>query len=109
MYRLKYPIKINSIYAQFPQIPLRIASEVISCFNSKEQNAEKAHSYILNEFKYTISKNKIYEIYSAIRNIIDNYLKFEYWSSPLADENENGYFSIDESLIAHKIKSIYGF
>ena len=100
--QLKYPIRINSIYTQFPQIPLRIVSEVISCFISKEQNAEKAYSYILNEFKYTISKNKIYEIYSTIRNIIYKYLKFEYRSSPLADENENGYFSIDESLFAHK-------
>ena len=87
---------------KFNLIPLRIVSKVISFFISKEQNEEKAHSYILNEFKYTISKNKIYQIYSVIRNIIDNYLKFEYQLSSLADENEKGYFSIDESLIAHK-------
>ena len=29
-------------------------------------------------------------------------MKFEYRSLPLPDENENGFFSIDESLITHR-------
>ena len=83
-------------------IPLRIVSEVISCFITKEFNTDKEYSYIINEFNYNKSKNKIYEIYTAIRNIIYKYLKFEYRTTPLAEENENGFFSADESLIAHR-------
>ena len=100
--RMKYQIRINSFYSQFPMIPLRIVSEVISCFISKEINTEKAYSYIKNEFNYTISKKKIYEIYTAIRNTMYKYMKFEYRTTLLAEENENGFFSVDESLITHK-------
>lgn len=59
---MKYQIRINSFNSQFPMILLRIVSEIISCFISKEINTEKEYSYIINEFNYTISKNKIYEI-----------------------------------------------
>ena len=90
-------------------IPLRIVSEIISCFISKELNAEKAYIYIINEFNFTISKKKIYEIYTEIRNVLYNYFKFEYRTTPLADENENGFFSIDESLITHRNENRYGF
>ena len=74
----------------------------MSCFLTKEINLEKASNYILNEFNYKISNRVIYKIYTQIRNKIYNYLKFEYKSNPLAGENENKIFSVDESLKGHK-------
>lgn len=71
-WRRKYPIRINSFYSLFPQIILRILSELMSCFLTKEINLEKASNYILNEFNYKISNRVIikYILKLEIKSII---------------------------------------
>ena len=99
--RKKYPVRINSFYAKFSKITLRIVSEVISCFLCKEFNVEKAKNLIDSEFGYNLSKRVISRIYKDIRNIIYKYMKFVYAQEFISKENVGENFSIDESLIGH--------
>lgn len=99
---MKYPIKINCFYSKFGFFPLRIVSEIISCFFCKEFNAEKAKTFIINEFNYNITRKEIYSIYREIRDCIYTYMRFLYETEYIAEANANENLSCDESLIGHK-------
>ena len=99
--RKKYPVRINSFYSKCSKIPLRIVSEVISCFLCKKFNVEKAKNLIDSEFGYNLSKRVISNIYKEIRNIIYKYMKFVYTQGYIFEENACDNFSIDESLIGY--------
>ena len=45
IYKLKYSIRINSLYAKFPQIKMKDLSDII-CFLCLEMNAKIAHKYL---------------------------------------------------------------
>ena len=100
--RKKYSKRINSFYSLFSFTPLRIVSELVSCFMCKEYNVEKALKYVAGSLNYNISNKVIYKIYREMRIIISKYMRFVYETEISAEENANGFYSIDESLTGHK-------
>ena len=79
-------------------------AEIFSCFISKEYNVAQTLKYITTEKRYVDSSNVISKIFKKLRNIIHKYLKDIYENVYLSEENEEAYFSVDESLFGH-IKS----
>ena len=106
--RMKYPIRKNSFYSKYSFFPLWIVSEIISCFFCKEFNAEKAKTYIINEFNYNISKNAIYNIYREIRECIYKYMKFLYETEYIAEANANEISHVMNLWLDIKIIVSYG-
>ena len=63
--KLKYPIRINSLYSKFPLFKLKDFMEIINCFLCLEMNANKAFKY-LNENK---------KIKNSLRALLNVYLE----------------------------------
>ena len=58
VYRLKYPININSIFEKFTFFELQDIIEIIYKFLCLEKNAQKAHNYLKENKNIIISKIK---------------------------------------------------
>ena len=99
--RKKFSIRINSLFAKFPQIKLRDLTEIINCFICLEFNTKKAVTYLKENKNVIISQNTLSKIYKEFRNIIYQYMKIVYNSEVISTENNNDYFAVDESLINH--------
>ena len=99
--RNKFSIRCNSFYAKFPQIKLKIISQVIEFFICDEFNAEKAYEVLKEKYNISISKITLYKIYKEIRNVIYNFMLIVYCSEPIGETNGRGFYSVDESLFNH--------
>ena len=72
--RKKFPIRINSLYSEFPFFKLRDITEILKCFLCLELNAEKALRYLNEEKQIIISKRSLLKIYKKFRDIIYKYM-----------------------------------
>ena len=70
-------------------------------FVSDEEKEEIISKIITEENNTFVSKQIIPKVYNQIRRVIAKYLKIEYQSNFLGEQNANKYFSVDESLINH--------
>jgi len=99
--KLKYPIRINSLYSKFPFIRLKDLMEIIHYFLCLEMSANKAFKYLNDNKKIKIFLTALLKVYSELRLIIYLYMKILYESEAISTKNNRDYFSVDESLINH--------
>lgn len=100
--RKKFRIRINFIYDFFPYSTLRLISQIINCFICRNLNAQEAVNYLINEKHIEpVSANLLTKVYDRLRDIITNNLYIVYETELLGQENEGGYYSVDESLFGH--------
>ena len=99
--RKKFPIRINSLYQEFPFFKLKDITEILKCFLCLELNAEKALKLLKDEMYINISKRSLLKIYQVFRNIIYKYMHLVYETENIGDANKNEFYSADESLITH--------
>jgi hypothetical protein len=86
-------------------------SQIIELFICDEYNTEKAYEILKEKYNVIISKQTIYKINKEIRNIIYKYMLFVYYSEPLGEMKEGGFYSVDEtySIITTTHKSGFGY
>lgn len=100
--KLKYPIRMNSLFSKFPFIKLRDMSEIIYCFLCLDLNSKKVHTYLKENKNINLSMRTLLKVYVKLRDVINKYMKLIYESDKISTKNNRDYFSADESLINHK-------
>ena len=98
--RNRISIRINSFFALFPKIKLRVISEIIKSFLN-ENNAQTCFNNLKKELNQSISLETINNIYGEIRNVIGKYYNILYQSEILGEKDAHRNFSVDESLFCH--------
>ena len=92
-----YPLRNNLFFENFNYIPLNECFMLLDCFINLKFNAKRAYKY-LKETKHLILSEKIIrKFYRATRKIIYLYYLIEYETEEFSTENENAYYSVDES------------
>ena len=107
--RKKYPIRINSLYQEFPFFKLKDITEILKCFLCFELNAEKALKLLKEEKNINISKRSLLKIYQKFRNLIYKYMHLIYETEEIGEANKNDFYSADERIKHTTKKSKYGF
>ena len=92
-----HPIRINSFYALFLKLKLRLVSEIIKSFINWN-SAIRCYDTLKKENNISVSLQTVLNIYNEIRKVIKNYYNILYQSEILGEEDKNRVFSIDESL-----------
>ena len=92
----RIPIRVNSFFAEYPKLKLKLVTEIIKGFMS-ENNAKATFNYLKDQLKIEISLEKVQSVYHSIRKVIAKYYDIIYQSEILGEENENGFYSVDES------------
>ena len=97
-----YPIIINSFFAKFSCVPLKLVYVIMKCFIIKDINADKIWKYLVDEKNIIISRNLVLRIYKEIREVLYRYLFIQYRLELFGDSNISKYYSVDVSLFGHK-------
>ena len=98
-----YSLYNNSFFEDFKYFQIKDIIEVLRCFIDYKFNSKEAKNYLGNTKNIIISENIIKKIYNKIRKYIYLYYTLEYTSEIVGSENENKYYSMDESLFTHDI------
>ena len=98
-----YSIFNNSFFEDFKSFHIKDILEVFRCFIDYKFNSIETKNYLSNIMNIIISERIIKKIYRKIRRYIYLYFTLEYLSEVVGRENENKYYSMDESLFTHDV------
>ena len=98
-----YSLFNNSFFEEFKSFQLKEILAVFRCFIDYKFNSIEAKNYLSNTMNIIISERIIKKIYKKIRKYIYLYYTLDYASEIVGRENENKYYSTDESLFTHDL------